>query len=178
MSLVVCCISCFHIYILLLSFRHLRIQVFPFFHFFLLDSSRKIPNIGVYSAEVVEPSFKLPPGLRSGMVVEFLIYNKRPEKLKNWHSRSKTTLYGALGFVRFVLQNWNHITLLVNDNHKQQLNQPKFQCDQCSKTFKSKSDLIRYVESVHYQERFECTGCDLSFSRSDNLEVLRLKQHQ
>ena len=66
----------------------------------------------------------------------------------------------------------------MNDNHKQQLNQPKFQCDQCSKTFKSKGDLIRYVESVHYQERFECTGCDLSFSRRDNLEVLRLKQHQ
>ena len=54
---------------------------------------------------------------------------------------------------------------------------PTLQCNQCTRTFGSKSDLTRHIESVHYQEHFECPSCDLNFSRRDNFELHWGKKH-
>jgi uncharacterized Zn-finger protein len=55
---------------------------------------------------------------------------------------------------------------------------PTLQCDLCTRTFESRSDLIRHNESVHYQERFECPSCDLTFSRRDNFQLHSINKHQ
>ena len=173
------------------KFCHKIMQVFPYFNFFLLDSSRKIPNRGVCKEEQVEPSFKLPPGLRSDMVKAFLERNKWQEKLKIWHSGVKhdsfwcfecSTLFFKIEmFKEHILRSHKTAKIFrhncVNDNQQQQPRHLKLQCDQCSKTFGSKGDINRHVESVHYQERFECPSCDLTFTRKDNLEVHTQKQH-
>jgi uncharacterized Zn-finger protein len=125
------------------------------------------------------------------MVKEFLEHN-RQEKLKDWHSGIKddsfwcfecSTLFFEIDmFKEHILRSHKTAKIFrhncVNDNQQQQPSQLKLQCDQCSKTFGSKGDIIGHVESVHYQERLECPTCDLTFARKDNLEVHTQKQHQ
>ena len=42
-------------------------------------------------------------------------------------------------------------------------------CYQCSKYFPSSSDLMKHIDSVHYEECYACKVCGKVFSRQDNL---------
>jgi uncharacterized C2H2 Zn-finger protein len=165
------------------------IQIFPNFNFSLLDNTRKLTNKGVYGEEQLEPSFELPPGLRLDMTAQFLRRENWPEKLKNWHSGVTddgcwcvvcSTLFFSLEvFKEHILSNHNTSKIFrhncENDNEPIP---PMLQCDQCTRTFESRSDLTRHNESVHYQEHIECPSCDLTFSRRDNFQLHNINKHQ
>ena len=171
------------------KYCHKIIQIFPNFNFTLLDTTRKLTNKGVYGEEQLVPSFELPPSLRLDMTAEFLRRENWPEKLKNWHCGVPddgcwcvvcSTLFFSLEmFKEHILS--NHNTCKIFRHHCENDNEPippMLQCDQCTRTFESRSDLTRHNESVHYHEHFECPSCDLTFSRRDNFQLHTINKHQ
>ena len=48
-----------------------------------------------------------------------------------------------------------------------------FKCDECSTSYSSSTYLRRHMETVHYQETYDCERCDVAFTRIDSL-----KRHQ
>ena len=50
-------------------------------------------------------------------------------------------------------------------------------CYQCSKKFSSVSDLQRHIDTVHYEESYDCEICGVKFSRSDNLARHKMLKH-
>ena len=52
------------------------------------------------------------------------------------------------------------------------------QCTHCVKTFATRYELERHIESVHLKTTFECSYCDQVFSRKDNYENHKLNHHE
>ena len=164
------------------------VMTIPFFNFFFLDKQRKTTNKGVYVEEQLQPHFKLPPDLRTDMTSKFLSLRKWPEKLKNWKCGIEddgiwcmgcSTMFFSIDMLKaHTLAKHNTSKVFrhncENDDEKPT---PTLQCDHCTGTFGSRSELTRHVESVHHKERFECPNCDMTFSRRDNYEVHRVKAH-
>ena len=163
------------------------VRTIPFFNYFFLDKSRKTTNKGVFVEEQLEPHFKLPPGLRRDMTSEFLIHRKWPEKLKNWECGIADDGIWCVGcscmffktdmLKEHILENHNTSKVFRHNCENDEKPALRSQCDDCEKTFGSRNDLIRHVESVHYKERFECPSCDMTFSRRDYYEVHKVNKH-
>ena len=49
-------------------------------------------------------------------------------------------------------------------------------CDICNKLFSNKSNLRKYIKSVHEKIKFNCEICDKEVSRKDKLKE-HMKEH-
>jgi uncharacterized C2H2 Zn-finger protein len=166
----------------------------PNLKFSLFDKNRKPPNRGIYTDEILEPSFKLPPASdprrpRSDMLNGFL-------ERENWSLKKKNFIDGVedeslwcfvcstMFFYEDMLSEHlakHGVSKIFRHNFENEDGRteakPDLKCYQCSKTFNSTVELTRHVESVHFRESIECPDCDESFSRKDNYETHRKAKH-
>ena len=174
------CKSCFNI-----------LSVLPFFNFFFLDKSRKPENLDVFIEGKIEPTFELPrgTGMRFDMVPHFLARHRWEEKLENWNSGVQddaiwcygcNTMFFSTGRLSEHILSTHSVSKMFrhhfeNDDTKPQL--LELHCEQCSRSFGTKGELTRHLQSVHYQERIECPDCSMTFSRKDNFKLHKKNKH-
>ena len=160
--------------------------------FSIFDKNRKPRNRGIYSEEILEPSFKLPPAIdprrpRHDMLKSYLDREKWTEKLKNFNKGVEddamwcyvcSTMFFHEDMLRDHMAKHGVSKIFRHNFENTELEaKPDLKCYQCSSIFDSKVNLTRHIESVHFKESIECPDCDKSFSRKDNYEAHRKTKH-
>ena len=139
------------------------------YKFSSIDKNIKPVNNRIFSFEIIEPSFELPPASDPSrpsskeFVKSFLVREKWCEKLQNYIDGVKDEgMWCYVCSTLFIYEYMLKKHLSIHDvgrifNHKfgneeEAGLKPNLKCYQCSTVFNTKPGLIRHIESVHYKE--------------------------
>ena len=157
------------------------IRIFPSFNFFFLmvTDTEKVKERPSVTDHIVTKPLVADVGPRPKYTLELIRKISNREDVGGIWCNECDIIFWSLGqLTEHIKLNHLGIKLFRHDyitNEKKVTGE--FKCFQCSTYYKSSTDLNRHVDSVHYQETFECDSCAKVFTRKDNLTQHKKTSH-